>query len=128
MSTIDASAFDAWLRSYGAAWEGRDARAAAALFTPDAEYFWTPFDPPQSGQGAIAAAWEGAVSQQKDIHFTYSVLAVSGATGIARWHTNLTAVPSGEPVQIDGILVAEFADSSRCRLFREWWHSVGKPY
>lgn len=38
-----------WLSRYGAAWEARDPEAAAALFTEDAEYFWTPFGDPNPG-------------------------------------------------------------------------------
>ena len=68
------------------------------------------------------------MSQQKNVQFTFEVLATRGAQGIARWHTNLTNLPSGDPVQIDGVLIAEFADAQHCRVFREWWHSVGKPY
>ena len=114
--------FDAWLRGYKSAWENRDPQAAAALFTDDAEYYWTPFDPPHRGKEGIAAVWKGAVSQQKDINFTYDVLAVNGALGIARWHTKLTAVPDNTPVEFDGIIVATFAPSKHCREFREWWH------
>ena len=47
--------FDAWLRGYKSAWEQRDPQAAAALFTDDAEYYWTPFDPPHRGKDGIAA-------------------------------------------------------------------------
>lgn len=125
---ITTQTFENWLRGYKAAWEGRDSRAATELFTDQAEYYWTPFVPPQRGKGEIAAAWEGAVRQQKDVQFTFEVLAVSGATGIARWHTRLTSVPSNERVEIDGILLAEFAEPMRCCSFREWWHSEGKPY
>jgi ketosteroid isomerase-like protein len=114
--------FDAWLRGYKSAWEQRDPQAAAALFTDDAEYYWTPFDPPHRGKDGIAAVWLGAVSQQKDIDFTYDVLAVNGAVGIAHWHTKLTAVPDNAPVELDGIIVATFAPSKHCREFREWWH------
>jgi hypothetical protein len=115
--------FDAWLRGYQAAWEKRDPPAAAELFSPDAEYYWTPFDTPQRGRAEIAAAWDKAVSQQRDVSFRYEVLAVNGAVGIAHWHTKLTAVPANVPVELDGVLVATFAPTRHCRVFREWWHT-----
>jgi hypothetical protein len=31
-------------------------------------------------------------------------------------------VPDGAPVELDGILIAEFASTGQCRTFREWWH------
>ena len=115
--------FEAWLRGYETAWEKRDAQAAAELFTADAEYYWTPFDTPQRGRAEIAAVWDKAVSQQRDIDFRYEILAVNGANGIARWHTKLTAVPANTPVELDGILVATFGTNRQCQVFREWWHT-----
>ena len=125
MYALTAADFETWLRGYKRAWEGRDSSAAAALFTPDAEYYWTPFDPPQKGKEAIAAVWSAAVQGQRDITFDSSALATSGARGTAHWHVRFTAVPAGTPVELDGILIAEFAAAGQCRIFREWWHQGG---
>jgi len=127
MFTLTRDAFDSWLQAYRAAWEERQPQAAASLFTAQgAEYYWTPFDPPQRGREEIAAAWHGAVTQQRDIHMTFEVLAVDGNRGVAHWHTNFTSVGSGEGVQLDGILIAEFDGLKQCRVFREWWHQGGQ--
>jgi hypothetical protein len=115
-------AFEAWLRRYGAAWEARDPDAAGALFAADARYHWTPFQKPKRGPAAIAAAWREATSRQRDVRFSFEVLALDGPTGIARWRTRL-ARPSGREIELDGVLLAEFDADARCRLFREWWHS-----
>lgn len=119
--------FQAWLGDYKVAWETRDPSAAAALFTPDAEYFWTPFNAPQKGREEIAAAWDGAVRAQKDVTFGFTVFATAGARGIAHWHTRLTSVPGGDAVELDGIVLAEFAGPGLCREFREWWHAQSTP-
>jgi hypothetical protein len=119
--------FERWLRAYGQAWEGRDPAAAALLFTADAEYYWTPLDPPQRGPAGIAAAWQAAISQQRDIKFQFEILAVTGATGIARWRADFTRLPAQSKVVIEGILTAEIADATHCRVFREWWHSAETP-
>ena len=119
--------FAAWLSAYQAAWQGRDAKSAVRIFTEDAEYYWTPLDPPQRGHAGIAAAWDGAVSQQRDITFRYEILAVTGATGIAKWRADFTRLPAQSKVVIEGILTAEFADATHCRVFREWWHSAETP-
>jgi ketosteroid isomerase-like protein len=115
--------FAAWLTRYGEAWEARDAEAAAALFTDQAEYYWTPFGAPKRGPAEIARAWAEATSRQRDVRFASRILDVSGARGIATWHTRLVRTATGREVAIDGILVAEFSDCGRCRVFREWWHS-----
>jgi ketosteroid isomerase-like protein len=129
MTMLTREALETWLRAYRKAWEGRDAKAAAALFVPQgAEYYWTPFDPPQRGREEISAAWQGAVTHQTNIHMSFELLAVEGNRGVARWHTNFTSVPEGEPVQLDGILIAEFDGPQHCRVFREWWHQANKAY
>jgi ketosteroid isomerase-like protein len=119
--------FARWLRRYGDAWEKRDAKAATALFTDDAEYYWIPFGPPKRGLGEIEAAWAQAVGQQRDIKFAFRILATPGNLGIATWHTDLVQIATGGVVQIDGVLTAEFDNHRRCRLFREWWHSTESP-
>jgi ketosteroid isomerase-like protein len=119
--------FSQWLHGYQAAWEGRDPAAAAQLFSDDARYYWTPLVPPQQGPAEIAAVWEQAVSQQRDIRFTFAVFGVSGATGMATWRADFTRLPDQFRVRIEGVLSAEFAPPGRCRVFREWWHSVESP-
>jgi ketosteroid isomerase-like protein len=117
--------FQNWVQSYGEAWEGRDAKAASALFSYDALYYWTPFDEPKRGREGIAAAWQEATSRQRNVTFSYEVLAVTGGTRIARWHTSLERSATARRVELDGILAAEFdSDSACCRRFREWWHST----
>lgn len=119
--------FSEWLQAYQAAWEGRDAQAAAKLFSDDARYHWTPLVPPQQGPAEIAAVWEGAVSQQRDIRFTFAVFGVSDATGMATWRVDFTRLPDQFKVRIEGVLSAEFAAPGKCRVFREWWHSAESP-
>jgi ketosteroid isomerase-like protein len=125
--TVTTAQFTEWLRGYQSAWEGRDAEAAAALFTDDARYHWTPLVPPQQGPAQIAAVWAAAVGEQRDIRFTFDVFAVAGSIGMATWRADFTRVPDQFKVRIEGVLAAEFAAPGKCRIFREWWHSAESP-
>lgn len=116
--------FEKWLGRYGGAWESRDPKAAAALFTEHAEYYWTPFGEPKRGLREIEVAWAQATGRQRDVRFRFQILAASRRLGIATWHTHLVRAATGREIEIDGILVAEFDDSGCCRVFREWWHST----
>ena len=116
--------FARWLRRYGEAWEKRDAKAAIALFTEDAEYYWIPFGSPMRGHGDIENAWAGATAQQRDVQFSFQIMATPGSTGIARWHTKLIRPVTSRAVDLDGVLIAEFDESRLCRVFREWWHTT----
>ena len=115
--------FDRWLKTYGAAWEAKDAGAFTALFSEDVRYYWTPFEEPKKGRDGVAAAFSSAVANQRDIHFRYEILAVDEARCVARWWCSLTRPATGHRVQLDGILMVEPAADGLCRAFREWWHS-----
>lgn len=127
MGELAVEAFRSWLERYGAAWEDRDPAAAAALFTEDARYHWTPFGEPKVGPEGIAAAWREATSRQRGVRVELEVLAVAGRTGLARWHTRFERPSTGRAVELDGVLLAELDADLRCRLFREWWHSTEPP-
>jgi ketosteroid isomerase-like protein len=119
---LDESTFAAWLDGYKEAWEGRDPAAAAALFTADASYRETPFEPPIVGTEAIAAYWAKAVSGQRDVAFTWEILGCKGDQGLCHWHCAFTGLPGGEAIDLDGILRCTFADPHRVSRFDEWWH------
>ena len=121
--TFTLDVLNAWLEKYRRAWESRNPVTAADLFTDDAEYYWTPFEEPKRGPGEIARAWEDATSRQQDVHFSYTILAITDATGIVHWHTAFTRMTTGKHVELDGIIIAEFDENHKCRVFREWWHS-----
>ncbi len=122
---LSRATFREWMQGYGQAWQRRDPETAAKLFTHDALYYWTPFDEPKRGREGIAAAWREATSRQRNVEFSFEVLAVTGRLGIASWHTALERRATARRVELDGILAAEFdSDSALCRVFREWWHST----
>jgi hypothetical protein len=114
--------FTAWMDRYAQASEAGDARAAATLFAPDAEYRETPFDAPIVGQDAIYRYWAEAAPHFKDVRFAYEILAVTGDRGIALWRSDFVSVKSGSRGSLDGVFLVEFDAAGTCRTFREWWH------
>ena len=120
--TLSEEEWAAWLDRYKAAWEQRDPAMAGALFTADAVYAETPFDPPFEGRQAIESYWDRTVSGQKDVTFSYEPLGCRGDEGLSRWHAAFTAVPGGASVDLDGIFRCAFADSRTVRRLEEWWH------
>jgi ketosteroid isomerase-like protein len=124
---LDEAAFGDWLEAYKTAWEARDAAAAADLFAAEATYHEMPFDAPIAGAEAIAAYWARAVAGQKDIGFTYEILACTGDQGLCHWHCAFTAIPGGERIDLDGIFRCRFADAAHVDRFQEWWHVRTRP-
>lgn len=120
--TIDAAAFTAWLDRYKRAWEERDADQADDLFTEDATYAETPYDPPKAGRAGIHDYWANIVLDQRDVRFDHEVLACNGDTGLAHWRASFRKLPDNELIEFDGIFSCAFADDGRVQRFREWWH------
>jgi uncharacterized protein (TIGR02246 family) len=105
---MDEAAFDAWLRDYGAAWEGRDAEDAAVLFADDATYVEQPFADELHGRDEIRDYWTAATGSQRDISFGHKVIAVVGDRGIARWWCSFIRDTTDEHVDLDGIFLITF--------------------
>jgi len=122
VSATDHEAFESWLAAYGRAWEARDPRAAAELFSEAATYRETPFEEPARGRKAIADYWSRVTSGHERVRFGHEILAVADDTGIARWRASFRSTSSGRPVELDGIFVIRMGADGRCKEFREWWH------
>ena len=124
---LDEAGFAAWLDRYKAAWEERDPAAAAALFGEASTYRETPYDSPFEGREAIQGYWTNAVSGQRDIRFTYEVLACAGDRGLCRWHATFIAGEGGDTIDLDGIFHCRFEAEDLVDRFEEWWHLKVRP-
>jgi hypothetical protein len=122
---MDHAVLDSWLGAYKRAWEGRDPKAAANLFTADATYHETPFDEPSRGRKGILDYWSEVPRTQEGIEFSYEVLATTEAGGVAHWRSEFTSLPSRSAVDLDGILLVKLDADGKCTEFREWWHKRG---
>ena len=111
-----------WLEAYGAAWVNKDPAAAAALFTEDASYQETPYAEPFAGRAGIGEYWATVTKDQDDIDFSYRVLGTSGSTGFAQWSARFRLASEDARVELNGVFVLEFADTTHVSSLREWWH------
>ena len=114
--------FEKWLQQYGEAWETRDADKLVPLFTGDVLYYETPFDAPMHGHQVIRDYWSVLPTTQDHIHFHFRVLAVLPDQAVAQWWASFIRLPKMMHVKIDGVMICEFDEQNRCRVFREWWH------
>jgi ketosteroid isomerase-like protein len=114
---------DQWFTAYGRAWETGNPDAAASLFSEKAQYLETPFSPAMTGREAIRTYWRNGVEgSQREVHFSYEILAVTESGGIARWRADFLRIPSGKRVELDGVAQVEMAEDHLCERFHEWWH------
>jgi hypothetical protein len=122
MESVSLDDFKKWMDSYGKAIEECNLKAAAELFTQNAEYYETPFNNPLIGRDAIYRYWSEAAQAQKVVQFSYEILGVKENLGMALWKGKFISVKSGSQVLLDGVLLVEFNGQGRCSKFREWWH------
>lgn len=121
---VTVEGFTKWMDSYGAGWVHQDPKKTLSVFAEGASYMYTPFHKIMRGKDEIRRYVEkGAVGLQEDIEFSYEILAVTDAYGIARWKASLTWKPTGERLRFDGIYQVFLNDENLCTRFDEWWHA-----
>jgi uncharacterized protein (TIGR02246 family) len=115
-----------WLAGYEAAWRAAGTEGLAGLFTPDATYLKSPYEPPVTGLDAIKRMWEEEREGPGEV-FTLAtgILAVDGPTAVVRAEVHYGDPPSQE---YRDLWVIGLADDGRCRWFEEWPFWPGRPY
>ncbi len=113
---------DDWLDAYKRAWEERDPQAAADLFASDANYHETPFAEPYRGRDGVFEYWSEVPRSQRDVRFSYEILATTENGGLAHWTADFVRLRDNNPVTLDGIFLVGLDVEGCCTEFREWWH------
>lgn len=119
-SVTTLAAAEEWADAYRRAWETTDADAAAALFTPAARYWASPFREAHRGRHEIHDYWSNATRTQRDTVVRMGTPLVDGDQVAVEWWA--TWVEDGEvPVTLPGVLLLRFANDGLCRSLRENW-------
>jgi ketosteroid isomerase-like protein len=112
-----------WVAGYERAWRAGDVGAVAGLFTPDARYRRSPYEPDEVGHAAIGAFWRADEGET----FTVEAepVAVEGSNAVVRLQ-----VRYGDPVyeEYRDLWVLRFAADGRVEDFEEWAYWPGRPY
>ncbi len=133
-----------FMADYKRVWEGQDSEGFAALFTPEGEYWNTPFQC-QNTFDLRKVYWD-RIKLQEDISLRYEVLASDTSSGTAHWHVEYqvaseelfaiwakstgTGIPGrkpGDPLPrliLDGTLIATFDAEGLATTVRIFWHST----
>ena len=115
-----------WLAGYEAAWRSPGTAGLADLFTADASYLQSPYEPPVTGLDAITRMWD-AEREGPDEVFTLAtdILAVDGPVAVVR-----AEVRYGDPLRQEyrDLWVIRLDDNGRCSWFEEWPYWPGRPF
>jgi hypothetical protein len=114
-----------WIGEYERAWRTPGTAILEQLFTSDATYVASPFEPAIRGRAAIAAFWE-AERQGADEIFSmaWEPVAVENNVGIARLE-----VRYGDPTTriYRDLWVVTLDENGLCTAFEEWPFFPGQP-
>lgn len=110
----------AWVAAYEGAWRGRDTDAVERLFTDDAQWRQSPYEPTVVGHAGIRALWDD------DRPFTMEAapVAVEGENAVVR----LTVRYDAPEQEYQDLWVLRFAPDGRVAEYEEWPYWPGRGY
>jgi ketosteroid isomerase-like protein len=115
-----------WLAGYETAWRTPGTEDLARLFTEDATYLQSPYEPPVTGLDAIGRMWEKEREGPGEV-FTLAtdILAVDGPVAVVRAEVSYGDPPTQE---YRDLWVIRFAGDGLCTWFEEWPYWPEKPF
>ncbi len=112
---------EAWVRDYIKAWSTDDPADIAALFSEDAEYFWSAVREPVVGREAIVEWWRSVGDSKAEWSHQFEVIAVQEDTAVIRGDTVYAATDTEPEKAYNNVWVVRFGPDGRARQFTEWW-------
>jgi ketosteroid isomerase-like protein len=112
-----------WVSAYERAWRDGDLGAVESLFTEQATYRESPYEPSHVGHDDIRAFW--LTDEGKTFTVDAAVVAVEGDTAVVRLE-----VRYDDPVSQEyrDLWVVRFAEDGRVADFEEWAYWPGRPF
>ena len=101
-------------------WKNRDVERVMATIAEDCAYYETVFDEPCRDIDAIRRLWEVVPENQKDIEYSYEILAENEENGSIHFRLTRTVLPAGNRVEMDGIFQVSLDEAGRCTYFKQW--------
>jgi hypothetical protein len=116
MADVNREQVQRWLDAYVDAWRSYDDAAIRELFAQDATYAYRPYDEPERGRDAIAAAWLGDRDEPGSWEASYAPELIAGDRAIA---TGETRYARGDV--FSNLFDLAFDGDGRCTRFVEWY-------
>ncbi len=126
VQVTDRAMVSRWLAGYEAAWRTPGTEGLASLFTGNATYVQSPYEPPVTGLDAIRRMWEEEREGPEEV-FTLAtdIIAVDGPVAVVR-----AGVRYGDPPRQEyrDLWVIRLTGDGLCTWFEEWLYWPGHPY
>jgi ketosteroid isomerase-like protein len=118
---MDEQTLRAWVEAYVRAWTSNDPTEIGALFTEDALYYTSPYEPAWRGRDGIVATWLERKDEPGGWTFRWEILAIAGDLGFVRGRTDYAATTDAAAETYSNLWVIRLDAAGRCAEFTEWW-------
>ena len=112
-----------WVADYERGWRAEDADAVGSLFTEDAAYRASPYEPSEVGHDAIKAFWLNDAG--RTFSMDAEIVATDGDVAVVRVDVTYQ-LPRVQEYR--DVWILRFAADGRVTDFEEWAYWPGKPY
>jgi len=117
---MDIQQFKDWLNKLEKAWVNLDPKNAVNLFSKDVEYYESALKVPCQNWDEVFDLWKVIPTNQKDVAFSYDILAISRNLCVVNWRVERTQLPQSTKQKIDGIFVLRLNEDGLCNYFKQW--------
>jgi ketosteroid isomerase-like protein len=125
MSSGSREQFEALVAQFAKGWEKGDADQMLEVFTPDALFYPSPFDPPARDHAGIRTYWKDIPLEQAEISCRYGEIFVVGPWFATEYKCTFRRRRTGEPVDLRGAMFCETRDEKISEM-RLYWHRAVK--
>ncbi len=109
------------MEQLGEGWESGKPGAIADLFTDDATFLPSPFDPPIKGKTAINDYWKDIPLEQAEVSFRFGEIFVAGPWFATEIRCTFRRRRTGKPVDVRGAIFCE-TEREKISEMRMYWH------
>lgn len=112
--------YDVWTKEFMESWKVLDWKRTLDVIDKDCKYYENPIDEPCANFDEIVKLWEVVEENQKDITYSYEIVAYNDEVAIVNWQMKRTFIPTNAVQNIDGIFEVSVNDEGKCTLFKQW--------
>ena len=111
--------YDTWTKEFMESWKKLDWRRTLNTISENCKYYENPIDEPCNNFDEIVKLWKVVEENQKDITYSYEIIAYNNDVAIINWQMTRKFIPTNSVQNIDGIFEISLDNECKCTLFKQ---------
>ena len=112
--------YEKWTKEFMDSWKELNPQRTLETLSKNVEYYENPIDASCSSFEEVVNLWSVVSDNQKDIEYTFKILACDDNTCIINWQMTRTMTANNVKQEIDGIFQVSLDDNGKCKYFKQW--------